>query len=182
MYAMSSQPLRQAALFLDSLARGVHPLTQKQLSQDTVLSEPEIIRQLSAISGMLTGLCALPKKNRQQRMPYSRELLPPYEYEKDLPITQLTAQLNRHVDQEQMKKLPYTRIVAWLEKQGLLESVRDEHTGQNMRLATPAGCDEGLYMENRISSRGPYQVCMYSRRAQEYVVAHLEEILEDDRI
>ncbi|MDO5425861.1 MAG: hypothetical protein Q4F41_19340 [Eubacteriales bacterium] len=171
------QRLEETILFVRNLAHGVHPVTLEPVMGDTLLNEPDMIRQLYTVVEILEAYrFFLAKKGRAARVPYAYRSLPPFEYTRDLPVTQFAAVLNQDVDTERMKKLPYTRITKWLEENGFLETIQDPRTGGNSKVATPAGCEIGIYMENRISARGPYQVVMYGRKAQEFLVEHLDEI------
>ena len=47
--------------------------------------------------------------------------------------------------------------------------------------ATELGIDFGLYMQERTSTYGQsYQIVMYSQKAQEFIAAHLEQIVNNN--
>ena len=58
--------------------------------------------------------------------------------------------------------------------------VQDKYTGKLHPEATELGIDFGLYMQERTSTYGQsYQIVMYSQKAQEFIAAHLEQIVNN---
>lgn len=61
---------------------------------------------------------------------------------------------------------------------GYLTEEYDQVFNQKKVITTLEGETFGLYMEARTSTNGrPYGIVMYSKQAQEYIVQHMEAIL-----
>ena len=83
---------------------------------------------------------------------------------------------NDLIDSEKMKKLSYKYILDWLIEIELL-TVSTDSTGKKVRRPTYNGADIGISIENRVSANGPYQVVVYNKAAQMFILDNLDAVI-----
>ena len=107
------------------------------------------------------------------------ETLKRYDYsDEPLAISRITERINNLVDTTQMKKLSYSVIRNWLLEIGLLEEI-ELTDGSKKKSPTERGKQMGITLEHRVSQYGKeYDVVVYDRSAQQFIVDNLPELLE----
>ena len=79
---------------------------------------------------------------------------------------------------ENMKKLKASDVTSWLEKQGYLSEI-EYYNGCYCRKLTEEADEIGLSQIKRQNQYGnDYNVIIYNRKAQEYIISHLSDISE----
>ena len=75
-----------------------------------------------------------------------------------------------------MQKLTYSGILTWLTEIGMVEwaSASD---GKRTKRPTETGRETGISVEERIGSKGNYQVVVYNAAAQHFIIDNLDAIL-----
>ncbi len=183
--------LRHAKGYLDKLANGINPLTDEALNDTDVVNQVRISRCLFFVSDVLRqviekgGMQAingakitptLPfhlTQEQRLRFPCSRD--PVY-------ISRIAALLNELAENEQMKPLSYDSISAFLTREGCLEQTVLEN-GQTKRGPTEKGLALGIRTEQRVNQKGvTYRATLYGEAAQRFIVAHLDEIEQLNRL
>ena len=96
---------------------------------------------------------------------------------KPISVSEITRRINALVDTETMTKMKYSAITEFLTNCGFLEQ-RENEFGKKSRFPTDEGFALGISTEVRISENGPYRVTIYDRTAQQFILDHLEAILE----
>ena len=183
--------LDTAISYIKRMAEGNHPVTNRPAEDDSVINNPNVIRCMYFIQEVLEQVKSnngvIVTKKKKGRLPFPFEVLKEYRYEKDKSISHIISQIGELVDNPEVKMISYKPITDWLKSADYLGEKIDMLSGKKTTIPTTKGEQLGIYMEERISMRGDsYQVVMYNKRAQEFLVENLEailngEIIEDEK-
>ena len=183
--------LDTAISYIKRMAEGNHPVTNRPAEDDSVINNPNVIRCMYFIQEVLEQVKSnngvIVTKKKKGRLPFPFEVLKEYRYEKDKSISHIISQIGELVDNSEVKMISYKPITDWLKSADYLGEKIDMLSGKKTTIPTAKGEQLGIYMEERISMRGDsYQVVMYNKRAQEFLVENLEailngEIIEDEK-
>lgn len=92
-----------------------------------------------------------------------------FEYTEYCPISELRNRLNGICSAENIKKITYPALNAWLAETGLIRE--EERDGRLVKLPTEQGLKAGIKTEERISQKGfLYQQILYSKEVQKRIV------------
>ena len=180
--------MQHAKMYLDKLARGIDPIADKEVPEDSVLNNVRLVRCFFYVSGILGQVIAnggyVGAKPRGPKLP---EFSATAEELSRVPVTQEPARITQFVDRisaalnnPQMKKLGTTVVTDWLLRKGFLEK-RTSAEGKSQRLPTQAGIELGLTTETRQGQYGVYTAVFYNAGAQRFLLDHLPAILEERR-
>lgn len=175
------ETMQRAKMYMDKLAQGMDPITNREVPEDSVLNNVRLARCFFYVSDVLSQVIAnggviggRPKlqpfhitKDQLSRMQVSQE---------PVRVTQLVEMISAGVDDPRMKKLSTTVITNWLLEKGFLEK-QVSPDGKNRRVPTQNGLMIGLSSETRQGQYGEYQAVFYNAAAQQFVLDHLPEIL-----
>lgn len=175
--------MQRAKRYMDNLANGIDPLTGQELPEDSVLNNVRLSRCFFYVSGVLGQVIdnggTVGAKKRPHRQPFS---LTAEQYARITPaeipltITQVVALCNAELDPEAMKPLTSTPLTAWMQENGILQTVA-QGSGHNRRMPTARGHALGLTEEERMSQRGAYVAVLYDQNAQQFLIDNLPDIL-----
>lgn len=177
-----SKKLETSIEYVKRMAEGRNPVNNELLEDDSVLNNPNVIRCLYFIEDVLKEV---QKSNGKVGVKSKRKLFPlehlnNYRYQKNVPISAFTDQLNEGIDTKQYKKISYKKITKWLKNKGYLELVEDREWNKQRVIPTDIGRSIGIYEEERTSSIGNrYRVVMYDKNAQEFIVHNMRNILDE---
>ena len=175
--------LEVAIKYIERIADGRNPVNNRPVEDDAVLNDPNVIRcmffvreVLNAVKendGMISG-----RASKTAKSPFPFDCLSKFAYVDDTSISHFLNRLKDLSPDPNVKGI-HTKIVTdWLKSKGYLIDIPDEYTGKFRTEATESGIAFGLYMQERMSAYGQvYRMVMYSQKAQEFLVAHLEEIV-----
>ena len=174
------EKLRQTMLLMETLARGVGPLTDGQAGEalnalatkDCFFYMADLLRQLIENDGVVQ--CAgLSEKADFYLTPKSLVALPVSP--SPITATELIQLVNAQIDPMAMRKLPAAAIPSWLNYNGFLAETTD---ADGVRRKTPSvrGNRIGIASELREGARGPYTAVRYDERAQRFVLDRLNEM------
>jgi len=180
--------MQHAKMYLDKLARGIDPITDREVPEDTVLNNVRLARCFFYVSGVLGQVIAndgyVGAKPRGPKLPEfsttTEELSQVLVTQRPVRITQFVDRINTALHNPQMKKLGVTIITDWLLSKGFLEKCTSLE-GKSQRLPTEAGTKLGLTTETRQGQYGVYTAVFYSAGAQQFVLDNLPAILEEKR-
>jgi len=177
--------------YLDKLANGINPLTNEALEEHEIVNNVRISRCLFFVSdvlrqviekGCLQGLKSSRSvytepfhltQEQRARFPYSKS--PMY-------ISAIAKQLNELAGSSEMKPLSHAAISGFMEWPGYLCQPAAA-AGQPKRVPTESRQALGIRTERRVNQHGvPYQATLYSESAQRFIVAHLDEIEQLNRL
>lgn len=74
-----------------------------------------------------------------------------------------------------MRSLKCTSITNWLLSLGYLKVVMQD--GKNRKLPTQIGKNLGLYSQVRLGYRGKYEVVLYNKDAQLFIMENIDKII-----
>lgn len=176
------ETMQRARMYLDKLARGIDPITDRELPEDTVLNNVRICRCLHYVSGVLDQVIAnggvvgkregTPFVIDRSRMGRIRLTQNP------VSLTEFTGNIVAVMDDPNMKRPNPKAITGWLIQQGLMELITDAE-GKQRRLPTEAGLRAGLSTARRMGQNGEYIAVYYDANIQRLILDRLEEILEN---
>ena len=176
--------MQHAKGYLDKLAKGIDPLTDREVPEDDVINNVRISRCLFYVSDVLRQvienggvISALPKKG--ELAPYAL----PYEErsrytfgEWPLSASQIAQRLNELVDLSTVQKLKTTSITKFLLQSGLLFEEEGSGGSKNKR-PTEAGRKLGITTAQRTGLNGDYTAVVYDRQAQQFILDNLDAII-----
>ena len=142
--------MQHAKGYLDKLAKGIDPLTDREVPED---------------EGELAPY-ALPFEARSH-----------YTFgEWPLSASQIAQRLNDLVDLNTMQKLKTTSITKFLLQSGLLFE-EEGPSGKKNKRPTEAGWKLGISTQQRSGLNGDYTAVVYDRQAQQYILDNLDAII-----
>lgn len=119
------------------------------------------------------------KPDKNGKLPFfiTAEQLERFEYsDEPVSVSVITAGINSCTHNDSRGKLKATDITEWLVSRKLLDIV--EIGGRRYKLPTEEGEQLGLSLERRKNVGGEnYDIVLYDRAAQEYVISHIEDML-----
>lgn len=184
------ETMQRAKLYLDKLANGIDPLTDQPVPEGDCINQVRISRCLFYVSDVLRQVIekggitsSRPADPRIKKRPFAitAEQLAQFPYSKNpIPVSEITKRINALVDTENMKKLSYKSIVAYLLKAGFLEEV-ETASGKMMKRPTDEGSLIGVWREERIGENGNYYVVVYNTEAQHFILDNMEAILRAEQ-
>lgn len=175
--------LERAKTYMDKLANGINPLNDEPVGEEEILNNVRLARCFFYVSDVLrqvieNGGVVQKKKKRRASFHISDEELNGFEYS-DMPIsiTHVVNRINNLINQNEVKKLSYKVVSAWLKEMGLLEDANGRY-GKAKTCPSEMGIEMGLSIEKRMSTRGEYFAVYYNRNAQEFIVNHIQQIAD----
>ena len=176
--------MQHAKAYLDKLAKGINPLTDREVPENDIINNvrisrclfyvPDVLRQVIENGGVIG---APPKKG--ELAPYAL----PYEErsrytfgEWPLSPSQIAQRLNGLVNLSNMQKLKTTSITKFLMQSGLLFEEKGPSGKKNKR-PTEAGWKLGISTQQRTGINGAYIAVVYDRQAQQFILDNLDAII-----
>lgn len=180
--------MQRAKMYLDKLARGIDPISDQEIPEDSVLNNVRLARCFFYVSDILEQVMEngghVGSKPRGPKLPEfsatAEELAQVPVSQWPVWISQFVNRINTAVNNPQMKKLGPTVITDWLLTKGFLEK-RTSAEGKTQRLPTQEGIALGLSTETRQGQYGGYTAVSYNAGAQRFLLDHLPAILEERR-
>lgn len=179
------EKIERAKMYIDKLANGINPIDDSVAPDEDIINNVRLSRCFFFVSDILrqvienggTRPIVTDKKSRKLPLEISFEKRQQFDYdEKPLTASEIARRINDLADQENMKKFTYLDIVSWFTEIRMLEEVTMQE-GKHTRRPTTLGRENGISVEDRISSNGPYQVVVYSTAAQHLILDNLDAIL-----
>ncbi len=179
--------LERAKKYVDSLANGKNPLNGENVPDGEVINNVRISRCLFYVSEVLQKVInnggevspaptVKAPSGSKEDFSLSSEQLSRYSFS-DRPVTvsEITEQLNSLKD-EACKKIAATHITSWLVEAGFLE-IYEKDGGKKAKCHTRAGVDLGISMITKTGQYGAYDVLLYSKDAQQFILDNLDAIV-----
>lgn len=169
--------------YLDKLANGINPLTDEALPKTDIVNQVRISRCLFFVSDVLRQVIekgGLKKTPKAVKVPFvlSAEQLSRFQlFEQPIFISAITERINSLIENEDMRRLSHRSITTFLEREGFLVQYRDSQ-GKTKREPTDRGIGLGISTEERTSLRGDYKVVLYDKKAQQFILDHMDQIAE----
>lgn len=181
------ETLARAKLYLDKLANGIDPLSEREIPEGEVINQVRISRCLFYVSNVLERVIAMGGLERGvakkgKKLPFALDLNRRSDFaysDEPIPVSEIAGRISALSGVENMRKLKYKSINTWLVEIGALEEV--EYNGKLRRRPTVMGEQLGIFPERRVGKEGEYWVVLYRRSAQEFILDNLEAILQIDQ-
>ena len=176
--------MQHAKTYLDKLAQGIDPLTNREVPEDDIINNARISRCLFYVSDVLRqviengGVIGAPAK-KGALAPYALSFEERSRYtfgDWPLSASQIAQRLNELVDLETMQKLKTTSITKFLLQSGLLFEEEGPSGNKNKR-PTEAGRKLGISTQQRMGQNGDYTAVVYSQEAQQFILDNLDAII-----
>ena len=175
------ETMQRAKMYLDKLAQGIDPITNREIQEDSVLNHvrlarcffyvSDVLRQVIANGGVIGG-----KQKLQPFSVNSEQLSKVQITQEPIRVTQLVERSQAVVQNPQMKKLSTTAITNWLLEKDFLMKQTDAE-GKSRRIPTQNGLMIRLLMQTRQGIHGEYQAVFYNADAQRFVLDNLSAML-----
>ena len=172
--------MRHAKDYLDRLAKGIDPLTGREIPEGETVRSARISRCLSYVSDVLRqviesgGIRAVPGG----KAPFSLSAEERGRYvfpDRPLSVSQIAQRLNELAPADTMQKLKAVSITKYLLQSGLLsEEVSPD--GSRSKRPTEAGARLGITTELRQGYNGPYIAVLYGQEAQQFILDGLDAV------
>lgn len=176
--------MQHAKDYLDKLAKGIDPLTGREVPENDIINNIRISRCLNYVSDVLWqviengGVIGAPPK-KGELAPYALPFEARGRYafgDWPLSASQIAQRLNELVDLEAMQKLKTTSITKFLLQSGLLFEEEGPGGSKNKR-PTEAGWKLGIATQQRSGQNGDYTAVVYDRQAQQFILDNLDAII-----
>lgn len=175
--------IQRAKLYMDKLANGINPLDDTTIPDNEIVNHVRLSRCFFFVSDVLQRVIengGIEKQKIKRTIPFSLspEDLEAFEFsETPIPISVITNRINALKKNDAMKCLQYSNITSWLAQINLLEVIHvSEH--KTAKRPTSEGTAAGILAEERNGTNGPYQIILYNRNMQQFILEHLDDILE----
>lgn len=168
----------RARMYLDKLAVGINLLDDTPIPEGELLHNERIVRCLAYVSGVLGQVLDPPPRAKKPAFTITRAQLDNFAFsDEPIPVSEITRRINALVADTGCKKLGTRAIPEWLVEAGFLSEVELPNNRTTKRPTEP-GAIMGISLERRQGARGEYDVVLYDRGAQEFILDNLEGILD----
>ena len=179
------ETMQRAKMYMDKLAQGIDPITNKEIPEDSTLNNVRLARCFFYVSDVLGQVIAnggvIGGKPKLQPFAVNAEQLANVQISQEpVRVTQLVEMITAAADNPQMKKLSTTVITNWQIEKGFLEK-QTGLDGKSRRVPTQNGFMIGLSTQTRQGQYGEYQAVFYNAAAQQFVIDNLLDILQEQR-
>ncbi len=190
------EAILRAKMYIDKLANGIDPVTDKKIPDDEVINNVKISRCLFYVSAVLQKVADGEVKSEKSftpshhNTPQKQEKVYKEKFrltnadkmkitlsEKPVSITQLAQNINAVINTEKMHELRSYSILDWLMKNKLLTDITDKD-GTKYKYPTNMGKNLGITGVKRSGNKGDYMLITYSQNAQKLILKNLDAIIE----
>lgn len=178
------ETIQRAKMYMDKLANGINPIDDTRVSEEDIVNNVRLSRCFFFVSDVLRrviengGIEPNEKKNKKAKFSISETDKNRFDFsDSPIPISEVSKRLNMLIDPQTMKNISYNQIRDWLMYIGMLE----ESTGANGNIEkqpTEMGKSIGISVEVRSGNAGSYQVILYDRTAQQFILDNLDAIAD----
>ena len=176
--------MQHAKDYLDKLAKGIDPLSGREVPENDIINNVRISRCLFYVADVMRqviengGVIGAPAK-RGELAPYTLPFEARSRYafgEWPLSVSQIAQKLSELVDLSTMQKLKTTSITKFLLQSGLLFE-EEGPSGKKSKCPTEAGWKLGISTQQRTGLNGDYTAVVYDRQAQQFILDNLDAII-----
>lgn len=177
------ETVQRAKMYLDKLARGIDPISNREVPGDSVLNNVRLARCFLYVSDLLDqviangGTVGQPVRNLEFRIT-PQQLARVWIQDQPVRITEFADAVHQAVGEPRMKKPAVKRITDWLVDQGLMTQT-ESPDGRSFRIPTERGLAMGMSTRLRKSKDGEYQAVFYDRNMQRFLLDHLNSIFPE---
>lgn len=180
---MDLELLKRANEYVLKMANGINPLTGEAVNEDDLINNIKVSRCLFYVNSVLNNVLAnggiAKNKIKLEKVKFSidRKTLEKYEFiEYDVSISKIVRNINELINDDKMKKLKSNQVTEWLMSLGLLEE--KVNNGKKLKVPTELGKSVGMYIEHRVGNFSEYDIVIYKREMQEFIINNFEILLD----
>ena len=165
----------RAKTYIDKLANGINPLDNTPVAENEVVNNVRISRCLFFVSDTLrkvleNGGISTYQTVRKTEFNITTEELEKFEFSDiPIPVSEIAKRVNALTDTAVSKKFSYKMVTNWLVETGVLVETENAEGKKNKRPSSE-GNELGISVDERIGKKGPYQVVIYNKSAQKFIV------------
>jgi hypothetical protein len=176
------EKIEYAKSFIDKLANGINPLDDSPIPDNDITNNVRLSRCFFYVSDILrqvieNGGTTSPKKKAKNAFNITQEQLSRFSYsETPISISEIAKKINDLVDTEHVKQLSYRQLTAWLIG---INALAEQPTvnGKTQKRPTETGRQLGISLETRNGMSGEYQVVVYNKDAQMFILDNIGAII-----
>jgi hypothetical protein len=181
--------MKRAQSYIESMAKGINPLTGEELPDADIVNNVRISRCLFYVSDVLKKVIdnggevqknSAGKIRNKDKAPFaltdeqSKELEPD---RKALSLSKTVSMINALIDDNVMQKLKRGVVSEWLYQRGFLKEITIN--GRNYLNPTAEGEAAGIYLGNYNTPEGnTVKMCLYSPEAQQFIFDNIDVIAD----
>lgn len=181
------ETIEYAKMFIDKMANGIDPITDKPVPEQDMVNNVRISRCLFFVSDVLrrvienggTERRAIGPSQRVKKVPFAltEEQSARFAYsEQPLTISEIVHRINSLIDADTMVPLSVTSVTGWLVGMGLLEQKQTEG-GHTAKIPTGEGKACGITSVLRSNGASVYETVCYDVNAQHFLLDNLDAII-----
>ena len=179
--------MKRAQMYIEKLANGVDPLTNRQVADNDIINNVRISRCLFYVSDVLKGVIASggrekePARKAKEKLDFSltqQQIASLCAQPQEISATRIASAVNALVDRETMHVLTATAITGWLKEAGFLYDVTNAATGMMRKLPTEQGMAIGISEGEFFDGVTERKYLVYNAEAQQFVFDNIEPIAE----
>lgn len=176
------EKIAYAKSFIDKLANGINPIDDQPVAEYDVVNNVRLTRCFFYVSDILrqvieNGGITPPKKKAKSSFGITQEQLAQYPYsEIPISVSEIAKKINALVDTEHIKQLSYKQLTGWLLS---INALVEQPTinGKSQKRPTETGRQLGISLETRNGMNGKYQVVVYNKEAQTFILDNIDAII-----
>ena len=180
------ETIARAQMYLEKLAKGIDPLTDKEIGENDIVNNVRVSRCLFYASDILKQIVIgkgrfkidVPAKGE---FTITHEQLAGFEFsQRPINVSEIVRRINLLIDASSVKELKTTGITNWLVEAGMLTTniVRNK----TVKRPTAAGISLGISTEERTSQYGvQYESVFYDIAAQHFIIDNMDAIIAFNR-
>lgn len=185
------EKMQRAKMYLEKLANGIDPLTERNIPEADLVNNVRISRCLFYVSDILRqvienggviGKSSKVKKAPKAPFAISAQELRKFSFsENPIPVSEITRRINDLIDPDAMVKLKHTSITAVLLQGGLL-TLMETSNGRTVKTPTAQGKSVGISVEERDGPNGRYWTVVYNIDAQHFILDNIDGIIAQNSL
>lgn len=176
------EKMQRAKVYMQKLSAGINPIDDSDMNNDTILKNERLSRCFAYVAEVLDGVINGKSVSKRGKNPFSvtaEQITKINIKSENVPISELTSEINSVVDDTNMKKLQPKIINDWLVQNGYLSNHEDK-MGHNHRELTEKSSEIGITSKQGMGTFGEYTIILYSEKAQKFIVDNLLEIIDEN--
>lgn len=178
------ETIQRAQMYMDKLAKGINPINDIPVPDDDAINNVRLSKCFAFVSSVLQRVIENGGFSQSTPVPSEKKVFNLPELRKKefafsdepIPISEIARRINALIDMDTMQKITYQQIRAWLAASGILEDAATISGGRS-KYPTDLGKSMGIFVERRNGTNGEYQVVLYDRSAQRFILDNIEVMI-----
>ena len=178
------ETMQRAKMYIDKMASGINPLTDKPTSEDDMINNVRISRCLFYVSSVLDKAIQaetkVERKSKSSKIAFdiSAEDLAKYIFsDEPVSVSVISDGVNKINSREDTKNLRTQDITDWLISCGMLYK-HENGFGGVRKYPTKTGNDMGIITIEKEGKTGTYLSVLYGKSAQKFIIDNMSAIIE----